>query len=352
MREARRPPSTVPGSGRDRLEVMADAETDPPMLATLVDAPFSDPAWIFEPKLDGERGLASRTGERIELWSRNRKALGGTYPEIVEALATEDPSDSSSTARSWPSSAAGRASRRLQQRIGITDPAQGGAARWAWPTSCSTDVTRWPAAHRGSAEHPAPDPGRALLPERGRRAEPGRDRPGRRPLPRDVHPGLGGSGGEAGGVDLPARRSRDWPEIKCVRRQEFVVGGFTEPRGQRVRSARRWWVSTRAGCCATRARSEPASPLGPDRAAGPTRSARAADVTVRARPHPRARPALGAPGAGGRGVVLGMDHRRSAPAPDLPWPARRQGPHRGRPRSDRPRPDAGPARLSPWAEDR
>ncbi len=31
-----------------------------------------------------------------------------------------------------------------------------------------------------------------------------------------------------------SRRSRDWLKIKCVRRQEFVVGGFTEPQSQRV----------------------------------------------------------------------------------------------------------------------
>jgi len=29
-------------------------------------------------------------------------------------------------------------------------------------------------------------------------------------------------------------RSRDWLKFKCVGRQEFVVGGFTDPEGQRV----------------------------------------------------------------------------------------------------------------------
>ena len=36
-----------------------------PMLATPVDKPFSDPDWLFEPKLDGFRVLAYiRQGER------------------------------------------------------------------------------------------------------------------------------------------------------------------------------------------------------------------------------------------------------------------------------------------------
>ncbi|MDB4948706.1 MAG: ligD [Gemmatimonadetes bacterium] len=31
-----------------------------------------------------------------------------------------------------------------------------------------------------------------------------------------------------------SRRTRDWVKVKCARRQEFVVGGFTAPRGTRV----------------------------------------------------------------------------------------------------------------------
>ncbi|MBS4729256.1 ATP-dependent DNA ligase, partial [Mycobacterium sp. SM1] len=56
------------------------------MLATLTEKPFSDPRWIFEPKLDGERCLAFRDGERVRLMSRNRQLLNGTYPELVDAL--------------------------------------------------------------------------------------------------------------------------------------------------------------------------------------------------------------------------------------------------------------------------
>ena len=43
-----------------------------PMLAVLTDQPFSDPRWIFERKLDGERCLAFRKGGQVRLMSRNR----------------------------------------------------------------------------------------------------------------------------------------------------------------------------------------------------------------------------------------------------------------------------------------
>src|SRR6478735_9582445 len=56
-----------------------------PMKTTLVDAPFSDPAWIFERKLDGVRALAFRDGGEARLFSRTKKAMRG-YPEVVAGL--------------------------------------------------------------------------------------------------------------------------------------------------------------------------------------------------------------------------------------------------------------------------
>jgi len=44
-----------------------------PELATLTLDRFSDPAWIFERKLDGERCLAFRSGGQVRLMTRNQK---------------------------------------------------------------------------------------------------------------------------------------------------------------------------------------------------------------------------------------------------------------------------------------
>ncbi|MCI4674142.1 hypothetical protein K9U37_03995 [Mycolicibacterium litorale] len=51
------------------------------MLATLTGKRFSDPRWIFELKFDGQRCLALRDGDPVQLLSRNRQPLNGTYPE-------------------------------------------------------------------------------------------------------------------------------------------------------------------------------------------------------------------------------------------------------------------------------
>jgi bifunctional non-homologous end joining protein LigD len=56
----------------------------PPMLAVLTEERFSDEAWVYERKLDGERCLAYRRD--VRLLSRTRQPLNGTYPELVDAL--------------------------------------------------------------------------------------------------------------------------------------------------------------------------------------------------------------------------------------------------------------------------
>jgi bifunctional non-homologous end joining protein LigD len=63
------------------------------MLATLTHDYFSDPGWVFERKLDGERCLAFRKGKDVRLLSRNRKELNSTYPELVEALRDQEADD-------------------------------------------------------------------------------------------------------------------------------------------------------------------------------------------------------------------------------------------------------------------
>src|SRR5262249_55757950 len=55
-----------------------------PMAATLTEARFSGPEWLFERKFDGIRLLAYKRGARVELYSRNR--LPQELPEIEDAI--------------------------------------------------------------------------------------------------------------------------------------------------------------------------------------------------------------------------------------------------------------------------
>jgi bifunctional non-homologous end joining protein LigD len=58
-----------------------------PMLATLVDAPFNKPGWIYEEKYDGVRMLAYKEGAKVTLISRNAIDRTALYPKIAEAIA-------------------------------------------------------------------------------------------------------------------------------------------------------------------------------------------------------------------------------------------------------------------------
>jgi bifunctional non-homologous end joining protein LigD len=57
-----------------------------PMLATLTDAPFDDPEWIFEDKYDGFRMVSEIRGGKVALYSRNGKIISHSYIEVARAL--------------------------------------------------------------------------------------------------------------------------------------------------------------------------------------------------------------------------------------------------------------------------
>ncbi|MGH2703393.1 MAG: hypothetical protein ACRDJ2_16685 [Actinomycetota bacterium] len=64
-----------------------------PMKATLVRGPFSDPGWIYELKLDGERCISYVKRGRARLLTRNNKIQNNSYPEIAEALESRSRGD-------------------------------------------------------------------------------------------------------------------------------------------------------------------------------------------------------------------------------------------------------------------
>ena len=54
-----------------------------PMLATLVDDPFSDPDWIFETKWDGYRSVCFLKNGKARFVSRNQIEMTPQYPELA-----------------------------------------------------------------------------------------------------------------------------------------------------------------------------------------------------------------------------------------------------------------------------
>jgi len=52
------------------------------MLATLAKQPFSNPAWLFEPKWDGFRALCFLQNGGVRFVSRNRRSLTERFPDL------------------------------------------------------------------------------------------------------------------------------------------------------------------------------------------------------------------------------------------------------------------------------
>jgi bifunctional non-homologous end joining protein LigD len=57
-----------------------------PMLATTLQNPIIDKSWIFENKLDGYRALIFNKNGQIKIMSRNKKNLTPHFPEILAAV--------------------------------------------------------------------------------------------------------------------------------------------------------------------------------------------------------------------------------------------------------------------------
>src|ERR1700733_2683641 len=93
-----------------------------PQLATLTRERFSDPEWLYERKLDGERCLAFCGPAGVTLKSRSKHDITTTFPEIAAALATQRRGDVVEDGEVVGFDGAQTRFERLQQRLGLASP--------------------------------------------------------------------------------------------------------------------------------------------------------------------------------------------------------------------------------------
>jgi bifunctional non-homologous end joining protein LigD len=208
------------------------------MQCTLVAEPFDDPDWIFEPKLDGLRVLSRFDGHRLRLLSRQHKAQNTQFPDLIAALGPCLPYRVILDGEVVCLDAQGRSSfRLLQQRLHLQDPTAIKERMRQYPAYLYLfdllyldhyDVTGLPLEQR-----------KGLLRESVRWTDRIRwtdytPEAGTQLFQDICHQGGEGIiGKHRRSLYVPAR-SRNWVKIKCLGRQEFVIGGFTDPKGSRV----------------------------------------------------------------------------------------------------------------------
>jgi bifunctional non-homologous end joining protein LigD len=206
------------------------------MLATLTQDRFSDPDWIFERKLDGVRCVARRTAAgQVALASRNEQDLTATFPEIAEALAANC-ADAVVVDGEVVALQGRRTSfERLQGRLGISDPDAArrvGIAVYYYVFDVleldGADTRREPLLAR-----------KKLLRGAIRFQDPLRYTAHRIAAGEDMYRAACARGDEGvvakrAAASYSGGRSKDWLKFKCVRDQELVIGGWTEPKGSRT----------------------------------------------------------------------------------------------------------------------
>ena len=219
---------------RAALEAAPHPDWEAPMLATLTDDRFSDPGWLYERKLDGERALAFRDGDRVRLLTRNRKELGQTYPEIAEALGKATPEDFVADGEIVAFEGGVTSFSRLQARMQIEDAE---AARESDVRVFyylfdllhldGQDLTALPLRARKTVLKRAFDFADPI------RFTPHRVEDGEAFFREACDKGWEGVIAKRAGAPYVHSRSRDWLKFKCAAGQELVIGGFTEPEGSR-----------------------------------------------------------------------------------------------------------------------
>lgn len=206
-----------------------------PQLAMLTHERFSRQGWIFERKLDGERCLAFCEGGCVRLLTRNRKEAGQTYPEIVSAIEAQHPEDFVADGEIVAFDGDRTSFARLQQRIQVARPGPGLRERvpvifylFDLLYEGDRDLRRLPLRERKEAL-------RGLLRFRDPlRFTVHRERDGEAYWEQACRDGWEGVIAKRADAPYRSGRGNDWLKFKCESRQEFVIGGYTDPQRSRV----------------------------------------------------------------------------------------------------------------------
>lgn len=235
----REPLDTVPPGVRKLARRRTQPQWLPPMLATLTKKPFSDPNWIFECKLDGVRCLVFRKGDSVRLMSRNQKNLNRAFPELVEALQRQRSGDfilDGEIVAFAPGTTVTSFS-QIQQRLGITEIARARTLQKKVPVYLflfdilyfnGHDLTAMPLLHRKNVLAKAVEFGGLIHLNEHLETH------GEKFLKRACKQGWEGLVAKRADSRYMHGRSTDWLKFKCVNEQEFVIGGYTDPKDSRI----------------------------------------------------------------------------------------------------------------------
>jgi len=196
-----------------------------PMLATLVDEPFSRANWVFEEKYDGVRILAYKEGEEVSLISRNGIDRTERYAEIAGALQKLD---------AQTLALDGEVIVRDKKKISRFQLLQQGKGTPQYAVfDClyvdGQDLRKRPLLERREMLERAVENATPLIVAERVAAD------GLKAFQVATRRGMEGILAKDLAATYTAGRSRSWLKVKVHQEEELVIGGFTEPSGARQR---------------------------------------------------------------------------------------------------------------------
>lgn len=202
-----------------------------PLLATLVDGPPPDPQnWFYEIKFDGYRLLARVDAKGVQLFTRNGHDWSDRMPHLVSAIERMKLKPGWLDGEVVVLNESGSTDfQALQNAFDSHKTRNIVYFLFDLPYYGGFDLTRVPLVER-----------RALLETLLAKAPPEIrfsgifDAPPEDIVASACKIGLEGVIGKRKNSAYVSRRSPDWIKLKCSFRQEFVIGGYTDPKGSRV----------------------------------------------------------------------------------------------------------------------
>ncbi len=191
---------------------------------------------MFEIKYDGVRVIAERRGEDVRLLGRSGEDITARYPEIAQALLGLQIEQIVLDGEIVAYDEAGRPSfGRLQKRMLLNRPRDIAAVMARVPVRAVFFDCLALEGHdlRGLrlARSQGVPGARRCRPRASCRSSDHIEEHGEAFFEAASEMGLEGVIAKRADSPYVGKRSSDWVKIKCQRRQEFVIGGYTDPRG-------------------------------------------------------------------------------------------------------------------------
>ena len=198
-----------------------------PMKAKPATAPPSGGDWLYELKFDGYRFIGAKAGSEVRLWSRAENDFTSRFASVAKALIKLRASSALIDGELVVTDELGHPSFQLIQNADESTPVR--AFLFDLLEVDGEDLKGEPLeVRRARLAAILPRRSEVLLLSGELSGEP------QRLIAEIAQRGLEGLIAKRRGSAYEAgRRSGAWRKIKCLREQEFVIGGFTAPKGSR-----------------------------------------------------------------------------------------------------------------------